>query len=445
MSKHRPPAADRPSSQGDSVPYTAEAFQNEFLALGATEVNAIITVTSTGETGGAPAGAAGRGAEATEIIIVDCSGSMTAEGRMPAARQAAKAAVNCIDDGVRFAIIAGVGTAQQLFPGPGRLAVASPETRAEALVAIDRLQAGGGTAIGAWLNLAAQLFAQRPGDIAHAILLTDGENGEHAGYLERVLESIAGRFQCDCRGVGTSWQVSELRKIATAMLGTVDIVAKPAGLTAAFEEMMTSAMGKTSADVQLKVWTPVNSAVRFVKQVEPTVVDLTGKRTDDGPRAGRYPTGSWGSESRDYHVCIEVAPGGAGDEMLAARVSVVEGDDVLSQCLVRAVWTDDVALSTRINRQVAHYTGQAELAQVIQEGLEARKAGDDTTATMKFGRAAQLAASSGNTATSQLLATVVDIEDAATGTVRLRRKVDAADEMALDTRSTKTVRVGRAQ
>jgi hypothetical protein len=28
--------------------------------------------------------------------------------------------------------------------------------------------------------------------------------------------------------------------------------------------------------------------------------------------------------------------------------------------------------------------------------------------------------------------------------VRLRRKVEAADEMALDTRSTKTVRVGRA-
>ena len=45
----------------------------------------------------------------------------------------------------------------------------------------------------------------------------------------------------------------------------------------------------------------------------------------------------------------------------------------------------------------------------------------------------------------ELLATVVDIEDAATGTVRLRRKVEAADEMALDTRSTKTVRVGRAQ
>src|SRR4051812_27489334 len=370
---------------------------------------------------------------------------MQAEGRMVAARQAAKAAVDCIDDGVHFAIIAGVSTAQQLYPGPGELAVANDGTRAEAVRAIDRLQPSGGTAMGAWLLLAAQLFSRRPGDIAHAILLTDGDNGEYNGYLEGVLTDIARQFQCDCRGVGTNWKVEELRKIATAMLGSVDIVARPADLTAAFEQMMTKAMGKTSADVQLKVWTPVNSTVRFVKQVEPEVMDLTGKRADDGPRAGRYPLGSWGTESRDYHICVDVTAGAAGDEMLAARVSVVEGADVLAQCLVRAVWTEDTALSTRINRQVAHYTGQAELADAIQAGIEARKAGDDRTATIKFGRAAQLAHASGNKATEELLATVVDIEDAATGTVRLRRKVEAADEMALDTRSTKTVRVGRAQ
>ncbi|MEV6597542.1 VWA domain-containing protein [Actinoplanes sp. NPDC051346] len=419
--------------------YTAEAFQNEFLALGATEVNAIVTVTSSGAADGR------RTAGATEIIIVDCSGSMQAEGRMVAARQAAKAAVGCIDDGVRFAIVAGVSTAQQLFPAPGQLAVASPRTRADAVRAIDRLQANGGTAMGAWLKLAHQLFAQRPGDIQHAILLTDGENGEYKGYLDSVLREIGGSFTCDCRGVGTNWQVAELRKIATAMLGTADIVAHPRDLTAAFTQMMTTAMGKTSADVQLKIWTPVNSTIRLVKQVEPQMVDLTGKRTPDGPRAGRYPLGAWGAESRDYQICVDVPAGAAGDEMLAARVSVVEGEEALAQCLVRAVWTEDAALSARIDRQVAHYTGQAELADVIQAGIEARKAGDDHTATLKFGRAAQLAHASGNTATEQLLATVVEIEDAATGTVRLRRRVEAADEMALDTRSTKTVRVGRAR
>ncbi|BEL02396.1 VWA domain-containing protein [Actinoplanes sichuanensis] len=419
--------------------YTAEAFQNEYLALGASEVNAIVTVTSTGGEGGRRTGGA------TEIIIVDASGSMQAEGRIGAARQAAKAAVECLDDGVNFAIIAGVSTAQQLFPAPGQLAVASPESRAAAAQSIDRLQANGGTAMGAWLLLAAQLFAQRPGDIKHAILLTDGDNGERYGYLDSVLEQIKEQFICDCRGVGANWKVAELRKIADKMLGTVDIVARPTELTAAFQQMITAAMGKTSADVQLKVWTPVNASVRFVKQVEPQVADLTGKRVEDGPRAGRYPLGSWGQESRDYHICVDVPAGASGDEMLAARVHIMEGDTEHARGLIRAVWTDDTALSTRINRQVAHYTGQAELADAIQAGLAAREAGDDRTATIKLGRAAQLAHASGNKATEELLAKVVEIEDPVTGTVRLRRKVAAEDEMALDTRSTKTVRVGRGQ
>ena len=95
----------------------------------------------------------------------------------------------------------------------------------------------------------------------------------------------------------------------------------------------------------------------------------------------------------------------------------------------------------RISPQVAHYTGQAELASAIHDGLEARKAGDDDTATVKLGRAVQLAHESGNEGTVKLLQKVVEVDDPATGTVRLKRGVAAVDEMALDTRSTRTVRV----
>ena len=130
--------------------------------------------------------------------------------------------------------------------------------------------------------------------------------------------------------------------------------------------------------------------------------------------------------------------------MLAARVSLVaaspSGPEVLGQGLVKAIWTDDEVLSTRINKHVAHYTGQEELAQAIQEGLEARKQGDDGAAAAKLGRAVALAHESGNEDTAKLLAKVVNVVDAATGTVRLKKQVDDADEMALDTRSTKTVR-----
>ena len=111
---------------------------------------------------------------------------------------------------------------------------------------------------------------------------------------------------------------------------------------------------------------------------------------------------------------------------------------------MRAVWTDDDALSTRINAQVAHYTGQAELAQAIQEGLQARKDGDIDTATVKLGRAVQLAAESGNEGTMRVLKKVVDVTDEASGTVRVKRNVEKLDEMELDTRSTRTVQVKRA-
>jgi hypothetical protein len=135
--------------------------------------------------------------------------------------------------------------------------------------------------------------------------------------------------------------------------------------------------------------------------------------------------------------------------MLAARVAlVVPGMDgsgqVVAQGLVRAVWTDDEALSTRINPQVAHYTGQAELADNIQAGLQARRDGDEETATRRLGRAVQLAHESGNSTMAAMLEKVVDVEDLATGTVRLKKSVGDAAVMELDTRSTKTARVGKS-
>jgi von Willebrand factor type A C-terminal domain len=180
--------------------------------------------------------------------------------------------------------------------------------------------------------------------------------------------------------------------------------------------------------------------VVFVKQVAPTVEDLTHRRVETGNQTGEYPLGSWGAEERDYHVQVEVEPAAAGREKLAVRVSVVAGDEILGQGLVKAMWTTDTALSAQISRRVAHYTGQAELAQAVQDGLTARRNGDIATATAKLQRAMELAVESGNAGTAKLLRGVVEIDEH-TGTARLRRGVAAADEMALDARSTRTARV----
>ena len=419
--------------------FTVDIYQNEHIPEGGREVNAVITVTSPDTVTAAPAQGAGN----AEIIIVDRSGSMGApQTKIAEARRATAAAIDVIRDGVAFAVIAGSERAQPVFPPDGTMAVASPVTREQAKQYVAQLRAGGGTAIGQWLRLAYQIFSTQPAGLRHAILLTDGKNQhETPPQLAAAIAQCEGFFSCDCRGVGTDWEVAELRRVSEALLGTVDIVRDPAGLAADFAAMMENAMGKQVADVALRVWTPQHATLRFVKQVAPTVEDLTARRTPTGPQAGDYPTGAWGGgESRDYHVCVEVTPAAVGDEMLAARVTLLAGPEALGQGLIRAIWTDDEALSTRINSHVAHYTGQAELAQVIQEGLEARKDGDEETATAKLGRAVKLAQQSGNADTARLLEKVVDVVDAATGTVRLRPKVDDADEMALDTRSTKTVR-----
>jgi hypothetical protein len=419
--------------------FTVDIYQNEHIPEGGREVNAVITVTSPDTVTAAPAQGAGN----AEIIIIDRSGSMGApQTKIAEARRATAAAIDVIRDGVAFAVIAGSERAQPVFPPDGSMAVASFATREQAKQAVAQLRAGGGTAIGQWLRLAYQIFSTQPAGLRHAILLTDGKNQhETPPQLAASIELCEGFFSCDCRGVGTDWEVGELRRVSEALLGTVDIVPDPAGLAADFAAMMENSMGKQVADVALRVWTPQHATLKFVKQVAPAVEDLTARRTPTGPQAGDYPTGAWGGgESRDYHVCVEVTPAAVGDEMLAARVTLLAGPEALGQGLIRAVWTDDEALSTRINSHVAHYTGQAELAQAIQEGLEARKEGNEETATAKLGRAVKLAQQSGNADTAKLLEKVVDVVDAATGTVHLRPKVDDADEMALDTRSTKTVR-----
>ena len=422
--------------------FTATVYQNEYLPDGGTDVNAIVTVTCVGA---GVAGQTGAG-DAGEIIILDTSGSM-GDLEMEQAKQAAQAALAEIVDGTYFAVVSGNGAAFLAYPhvrsGPGMVRM-SPQTRAEASRAIAQLTSGGGTAIGTWLDLTGQLFYSVPQVIQrHAILLTDGENNEAPEVLDAAIGRAMGVYQVDARGVGTSWKVEEVRRIATNLLGTVDIIPEAHQMSDQFREIMRTSMARGVAEAELRVWTPQGAQILFVRQVSPTVEELTGRRRTVNDLTGAYPTGAWADESRDYHVSVRLAAKALGQEQLAARVQLVIHEQVHAQGLVKAKWSADHALTAPIDEQVAHYTGQTELAAMIQEGLAAKTAGDDATATQKLGRAVQLAEQTGNDEATAKLRKVVDVDDAETGTVRLKRSVDKADEMALDTASTKTTRIRR--
>src|SRR5690349_5825204 len=276
--------------------FTVEVDQNPYLPEGAGQVDAIVTLTASG------AGAAAAGGDALEMIIVDCSSSMSG-GKMHSAREATVAAIEQLRDGVQFALIAGTHSVKQAYPQSGTVTI-NPRTRVEAIETARRLHASGGTSIGVWLDLARRIAEEHPGGVRHTILLTDGQNGEPADVLQAALDAAAGTLVCDCRGVGVDWNVDELRHISSALLGGFDIVAEPADLAADFAAMMSDVMGKGLSDVALRLWTPKGAAVRFVKQVDPAVEDITGKRTESGALRGDYPLGVWGDEERIYHVCI---------------------------------------------------------------------------------------------------------------------------------------------
>lgn len=340
-----------------TLDFRGAVHQNLYLAPGVREVHAVITIAARGDPAALVPGAA-------EVLILDCSRSMgTPAEKIAKAKEAACAAIDELRDGVWFALIAGSDQARMLWPAQPHLVLADPWTRAEAKDALRRLVTDGGTTIGAWLRLAGQLFGRHPGAIRHAILLSDGRNeGESPEALRAALRDCEGTFRCDCRGVGTDWSVTELRAVSSALHGTVDLVDHPAGLAADFRAVVAESMRKAIGEVSLRLWTPVGAAVRFLKQTAPTLVDLSGHRVESGELTGDYSTGSWGVESRDYHLCVELEPGEVGEEKLACRMSVVrsgaegteqlpvqafshtEPDGTTSQfgsARVRALWTDD--------------------------------------------------------------------------------------------------------
>ncbi|MFI9815895.1 VWA domain-containing protein [Saccharothrix variisporea] len=406
---------------------------NKYLSAGQQVIDAVISVSS-GDKRKGPA------PTAAQVIMIDCSSSMGGD-RIVEAKRATAVAVDMLNDGVAFAVVAGTETARMVYPPTFGMVAASPSTKEEARKAIRGLWANGGTAIGTWVDLADRLLAEQEVEIKHGILLTDGHT-QRPQELDATLKRCRDHFVCDSRGVGTGWAAATLMAIADALHGSARGLPDPEGLVDEFRAMAESFMSTTIANVALRVWHPQGSRVRFLKEVHPHRVDLTDRRTDVTDQTGDYPTGSWGAETRDYHLSVELPPGKeVGEEVLAALVGVVSGDTELAGGgLVPAVWTDDPALSTMIGPKVAHYTGQVELGEALQSGLIAMRAGRDEEAAAQLGRAAQLAERSGRVETLEMLDKVVHVDDAASARVRIRREMEEVDREMLELQSRTTKR-----
>ena len=415
--------------------FRIETFLNQYLPPGGTRVDAVFSLSAEGTAAARTRRVVG--------LIGDKSGSMSGE-KIDALKHAMRVAVDQMDADVEAFVIA---FDHQPHPVMG-LKTMDEAGRRAAHAAIQRLEAGGGTVMSAALAAARSVFLQRPGALCHAIMLTDGQNDAGDNLpLEEALRACAGVFQADCRGVGTDWSPAQLRAIAGQLLGTAQLVASPADLAQDFRATLAAAMARSVADVRLRLWMPRNARLVAVKQAFPSEIDLTDKVRPVDQRAVDIPLGAWGEGTLDYFATFEVTPLGIGEQMLVCRPSViwhspVDGDTTAPGGNVTVTWTEDAGLSTRIDAQVAHYSGQAEKARAIQEGLEALDRHDEATATLQLGRALALAEESGDAETTRRLRAVIE-PDAAGGTLRLRRNAGKVAVMDLDVGSTRTVRAKR--
>ncbi|MFE9906285.1 VWA domain-containing protein [Streptomyces achromogenes] len=390
------------------------------------EMHAILEIGVRGPAGAPHATPApGTGPALAEVLIVDTSRSMLhPPAKLHAAKDATAAAVRMLPFGTAFAVLAGRFEATVVHPGPGRqvLAVARPGEREAAERAVRLLDADGGTAIGAWLDLARRLLKDQAAPVKHVLLLTDGRNEhDHRSRrpLETVLDACAGQFVCDAWGIGDDWDAELLLTITRRLHGRARAVRRESELTAAYEELVAGLLGTAVPELRIRLTpTTPGTVIRQVKQVVPNEQELQPVPAGPGGRAAEYVTRAWGDEVRHFQVVLTADPTGreSGEELQLAAVEVVVpgvGRPLRPPpprpILVR--WTDDPLDASRqhpgVRRHELYQRASAAVAQAYRawlRGADGREAADRALT-----RALALAAELGD---AQLLGALRLIESA---------------------------------
>lgn len=416
-----------------------ENFYSPYLPPAASRVDVIVTIEGVQDE---DVLVALQNARRVVGFIIDVSPSMDQNGKIEAAKHAVRKCLSALPSDVHFFVVTFGAKAKVI----AEASLATEQAKVSAGYAVRNAASIESTALSAGLAAARTQFAKLPDSLCYAILLTDGRNvGEMMSDLDAEIQRCKGKFQCDCRGVGADWNKEELWRISNALLGTTDVIAKPENIEAEFGRSLGRALLKSTRNVRLELWTPAVSRLVSLRQKQPEDVDLTPLSVQRGERVISFPIGSWGDETRDYHAVFNLAPQAVGEKVGVCRAAIVwEGEGVeqvvKTDAPVVVAWSDDATKTAQIDQTVAHYGGQSEMAGYIEEGLEARSRGKWAEATRLLGHAAKIACESGNVEVTRRLSNVVDIVDAASGTVRMKARVDRAEELELALGGTRTVR-----
>lgn len=183
------------------------------------------------------------------VFLVDTSGSMHSEDKLPLAREAIKVAVKNLNENDTVAIVTYAGNTRDVLPP-------TPATDVKSIhAALDSLTAGGGTAMGSGMELAYRHAVKKASGsvVSRVVVLTDGDanigrNVSANAMLDSIHKYTAegvtlttvgfgmGNYRDDLmekladKGNGNCFYVDSLREakkvFETQLTGTLEVIAK---------------------------------------------------------------------------------------------------------------------------------------------------------------------------------------------------------------------------
>jgi Ca-activated chloride channel family protein len=189
------------------------------------------------------------------VFLVDTSGSMNSQDRLPLAKEAIKVAVKNLNENDTVAIVTYAGSTRDVLPP-------TPATEVKRIHdALDSLQSGGGTAMGSGMELAYKHAVKKASGsvVSRVVVLTDGDtnigpNLGADGMLESIRKYVAEGVTLTTVGFGMgNYRDDLMEKLADKGNGNCFYVDSYKEAKKVFETQLTGTLEVIAKDVKLQV------------------------------------------------------------------------------------------------------------------------------------------------------------------------------------------------
>lgn len=361
-----PPA---PLATADGPLEVALAFDtNAVTDSGTSERFLVVTIQ-------APAAAASSRHPVDLALVMDVSGSMSADGKLDQSRRAAHALVDAMGPEDQLALVT--------FEDQGRLLLPLGADASRAHALIDTIEPGGGTNISEGLRLGLEAMSDRDA-VRKLVLVTDGQ--ANAGITDPGrLAAMAGRdgVTVAALGVGLGYNEVLLSRMADAGGGSYAYVYEGMDLGGLFERELASAATLVARDNHL--------TLTFGEGATPVDV-LAWEGTVSGQTV-QLPVGDLAA-GQSRRVVVRVSVDGAtvdAEHIVSAALTGTAVSDgagfAEAETLAMNVVADEAATTAWVERDAQKATAQAVAASAAEDAADDYRRGDTHSARSKLSAA----------------------------------------------------------